>query len=251
MAIHLVYRFYAELADYKPKIWRRFEVNGNKTMAELGYILMTMFEMQASHLFCLTFNPGAEILEGTRKHCSDEVLDKLRGKSDFADLLKVWRFELPFEDIYVSENEEWYDASECRLKEITNRVRCQLKFIYDYGDNWQVNLSLESCEKVDVNASELPKILEGEGFGIIEDCGGVTGLEELTQAFKRKMGGQYDEYRRWLGVDDLDLAAFDIDDVNFRLKKLPRIYKETYEYGYEPTQRSIDLIERRYKNKRL
>ena len=247
MAIHLIYRFYAELEDYKPKIWRRFEVDGNKTMAELGYILMTMFEMQASHLFCFTFNPEAEILEGTRKHCSDEVFGKLRGKSDFADLLKVWRFELPFEDIYVSENEEWYDASKCRLKEITNRVRCQLKFIYDYGDNWRVNLSLESCEKVDIQACELPRVLEGEGFGIIEDCGGVFGLEELAKAFKEKIGWQYDEYRRWLGVDDLELAIFDIDDINSRLKKLPRIYKQTYEHEYELTQRSIDLIERRYK----
>jgi hypothetical protein len=31
MAQHYVYRFYAELKDYKPKIWRRFEINGEKS----------------------------------------------------------------------------------------------------------------------------------------------------------------------------------------------------------------------------
>ena len=50
MASHPIYQFYAELADYKPKIWRRFQVMNNITMAKLGYIIMTMFEMQASHI---------------------------------------------------------------------------------------------------------------------------------------------------------------------------------------------------------
>lgn len=247
MAIHPVYRFYSELEDYTPKIWRRFEVNGSKTMAELGYILMTIFEMKASHLFSFTYDYGAEILEDMRKRYSDEDLKKVLGKSDFADLMKVWRFELPFEDIYENENEKWHDASKYRLKDITDRVPWQFTFKYDYGDGWRVNLTLESCEKIEIHAGELPRVLEGEGFGIIEDCGGVGGLEELAKAFKKKNGRQYDEYREWLGTDDLDLSVFDIDDINFRLKKLPRIYKECYEYGYEPTQRSIDLIERKYK----
>jgi hypothetical protein len=51
MSRHNVYRFHAELADFEPKIWRRFEINGEKTMAELGYALMLMFEIQATHLF--------------------------------------------------------------------------------------------------------------------------------------------------------------------------------------------------------
>jgi hypothetical protein len=33
---HYVYRFYAELKDYEPKVRRRFEINGEKTMVELG-----------------------------------------------------------------------------------------------------------------------------------------------------------------------------------------------------------------------
>jgi len=56
MAKHYIYRFKAELQDYKPKILRTFEIDGGKTMAELGYILQIMFEMQASHLFCFRDN---------------------------------------------------------------------------------------------------------------------------------------------------------------------------------------------------
>ena len=94
--------------------------------------------------------------------------------------------------------------------------------------------------------SVLPRVLEGAGFGIIEDCGGVPGLEELTEAFKKKKGALYKELRDWLGVDELDMSSLDIDDMNIRLKKLPRIYKQIYEDRTAPTQRSIDLIERKY-----
>lgn len=51
MASKPIYQIYAELEDYKPKIWRRFQVLNDITMARLDYILMTIFEMQASHLY--------------------------------------------------------------------------------------------------------------------------------------------------------------------------------------------------------
>ena len=46
----IAYQFFAELEDYQPKIWRRFHVSGNISVARLAYIVMTMYEMKASHL---------------------------------------------------------------------------------------------------------------------------------------------------------------------------------------------------------
>ncbi len=57
------------------------------------------------------------------------------------------------------------------------------------------------------------------------------------------------DFCAWLGTITLDLTAFDIDDMNFRLKKLIRVYKEIYEYHYEPTERSLGLLLREYKHK--
>lgn len=51
-----IYQFYAELKDYKPLIWRRFQVAGNITLAQLGYVTMTLFEMKGSHLFHLEYS---------------------------------------------------------------------------------------------------------------------------------------------------------------------------------------------------
>lgn len=47
----------------------------------------------------------------------------------------------------------------------------------------------------------------------------------------------------------LYLLAFDIDDMNFRLKKLLRVYREIYEYYYEPTKKSLALLLREYMGK--
>ena len=41
-------------------------------------------------------------------------------------------------------------------------------------------------------------------------------------------------------------AAQNLDDMNLRLKKVPRIYMELYEYGCAPSQRSLDFLERKY-----
>ncbi len=51
MASKPIYLIYAELEEYKPKMWRRFYVSNDITMSRLAYILMTLFEMQGSHLY--------------------------------------------------------------------------------------------------------------------------------------------------------------------------------------------------------
>ena len=118
---------------------------------------------------------------------------------------------------------------------------------YDFGDNWCFTIVLEKIfEDESISGKELPRVIEGEGFGIIEDCGGVMGLEDIRKAFKYKKGKDYEMYSNWLGKNELELLKCDLDDLNFRLKKLPRIFKENYEDGLEPTERSIKLLERDY-----
>ncbi|SDX92928.1 plasmid pRiA4b ORF-3 family protein [Thermoactinomyces sp. DSM 45892] len=234
MAQHLVYRFYAELSDFEPKIWRRFEINGNKTMAELGYSLMVLFEMEASHLF------------GFREQIDYLFLDDPQKVDLIPNVKKFVRYELPIDETYVREDEIFYEADQIRLSRINREAPWNLTFEDDYGDRWEVNVSFESCEKQEIHASELPRVLEGSGYGIVEDVGGVMGLHELVTAYSKRRGQAYEMYKEWLGHESFDIHFFDKDDLNFRLKKLPRIYKECYEYGYEPTQRSIDLISRKY-----
>jgi len=79
---------------------------------------------------------------------------------------------------------------------------------YNYGDGVKFtkarthNFEIEACmaktllevklvlEEVIIDTElpgkELPRVLDGEGYGIIEDCGGTGGLKEIEKAFKKK-----------------------------------------------------------------
>ena len=39
---------------------------------------------------------------------------------------------------------------------------------------------------------------------------------------------------------------FDVEDMNFRMRKLPRIYKERYEQELRPTMKQIKIMKRKY-----
>ena len=224
MASQPIYQFYAELYDYEPKMWRRFQTLNNVTMARLGYIVMTLFEMQASHLF--NFEVPFE---------------------EKPELAKI-RIELQNEYTFNEFEGSIMDATKTKVKGVLNHETDTMNFNYDYGDGWVIELTLEKIfEDKELPGKELPRMLEGEGFGIIEDCGGPGGLEEIVKAYKMKKGSRYQEYSEWLGMDDLDLSTFDRDDMNFRLKKIPRIYSDIYEHRLEPTKQSMDLLMRNYK----
>jgi len=253
MAQHYVYSFYAELRDYSPKIWRSFEINGEKTMAELGYAIMLMFEMQASHLFCFRENTKENLRNYLRAVYPDEEKFNLFAEKiqidGMGELVKNIRYDLPEEDMFVSDDEHVFEANKIKLANVTDRPGWKASFEYDFGDGWQIDLTLEKCEKKEISLAVLPRVLKGEGFGIVEDAGGVGGLENLARILKKGKGKEYQEFCGWLGSDSLDLEAFDIEDMNFRLKKLLRVYRECYEYEYEPTQKSLSLLLREYKGK--
>ena len=237
MASHPIYQFYAELNDYEPKIWRRFQVLGNITMARLGYILMTMYEMKAEHLFSIT----VPIRENIR-------LGRITAGMDLVFPDEIWCFSVDNEELFPGEGVKMFDASTYKMHSVLRGRRGEkLTLEYDYGDGWEVAVTLEAVlEDKDLPGRELPRVLAGEGYGIIEDCGGIGGLEQVAKAFREKSGEGYETYRNWLGRDELDLTAFDLKDMNLRLKKVPRIYTDLYEYGCAPTQRSLDFLERSY-----
>lgn len=248
MASQPIYQFYAELADYKPKIWRRFQMMNNTTMAKLGYIVMTMFEMQASHLFCFDVPVADNFRKCVGKHIGSDtngkVLDLFAEKPELASL----HIELPSEDGFSEAEARTLDAAETKVKNVLTEESEAMTFSYDYGDGWEIRLVLKKIfEDKELPGKELPRVLEGAGYGIIEDCGGPGGLEEISEAFKKKKGPQYRQYCEWLGVQELDLSALDLDDMNFRLKKVPRIYADIYEYGLDPTKQSLAILTREYK----
>ena len=248
MASQPIYQFYAELVDYEPKIWRRFQVMNNLTMAKLGYIVMTMFEMQASHRFCF----DVPVADNFRKCVGEHISNDINGKvvdifKERPELAKL-RFELPSEDDFSEFEGRTLDAAITKVKNVFTEETETMTLLYDFGDGWEIHVVLEEIfDDMELSGKGLPRVLAGEGYGIIEDCGGPGGLEQLAKALKKKKGPQYKEYCEWLGVEDLDLSSFDLDDMNYRMKRVPRILANAYEYGLEPTKQSLALLLREYK----
>jgi hypothetical protein len=194
MASHPIYQFYAELNDYKPMIWRRFQVNSHISVARFGYILQVLFEMKASHLMAIEVpfskNFQAFIKAMNPDLPSDHYIFDMEESN--------WRYEIMHEELDMfppDEGVETADATETQLKTVVSRPADKIYFNYDFGDNWWVSLSLEKVflDK-EFPANELPRVLEGAGFGIIEDVGGIWGLTDLVKAFKTKRGAKYKQY---------------------------------------------------------
>ncbi|MDR2939311.1 MAG: plasmid pRiA4b ORF-3 family protein [Clostridiales bacterium] len=252
MATQPIYQFYAELDDYTPKIWRRFEVSNDITVARLGYIIQVLFEMTASHLMAIEVPHSKNLLSNWRgkyPNMDEDTFSFLHKKEN-----PIWRYEIPNGELepfdHIRRDTSVFDATTTRVRHAVNTPKDKLKLNYDFGDDWWVSLKLEKIfTDKSLPGSELPRVLEGAGFGIIEDVGGTIGLEELAKVFKNKKGADYKRFSEWLGITELDMDAFDLEDMNFRLKKIPRIYKQSYEDGLIPTQKSIDLIERKYMRK--
>jgi hypothetical protein len=99
--------------------------------------------------------------------------------SDFAE---NFRYELPNDDMYPGNDERLIEANRIKLNHVTDRPGWNLTFEYDYGDGLEVDLALEDCEKREVSLADLTWVLNGAGYGIIEDVGGVGGLAELGKA---------------------------------------------------------------------
>ena len=148
------------------------------------------------------------------------------------------------------EDERLIEADRITLNRLTRSPGWRVVFEYDYGDGWEVDVVIEECEKQEISLTLFPRVLEGEGYGIIEDVGGPGGLEEFAEAMKKGKGKAYKEYCEWLGIDHLDMEAFDRDDMNFRLKKLIRVYRDLYEGHLEPTEQSYKLLYREYKERK-
>lgn len=78
----------------------------------------------------------------------------------------------------------------------------KIKVIYDYGDNWIFNVSISKVNDGYVNKNF--EVLDGKGYGIIDDCGG---LYELFMIFN----GQDDSWGKY-NIDD-----FDLEEINKKI----------------------------------
>lgn len=158
-------KFKIRLLGYKPTMFRTIVFPPRVTFREMANIILESFRASGGHCYC---------------------------------------FELP-DGQTVSFPEESGDMPLCDMPiidEDSGLIPVDFELIYDYGDDWRFHIHymdlVETKEK-------LPLLIKGQGYGIIDDIGGVYGLAAYRL---RQHNGKLDEDDFWIG-DDID--AFDAE----------------------------------------
>lgn len=93
--------------------------------------------------------------------------------------------------------EEYYGEFELFYLGLTGKEK--LKIIYDFGDNWQFNITLSKI--INCNDEIEFEVLSGKGYGIIDDCGGIFGLCNI-------FNGEDDSWGKY------DINEFNLEECN-------------------------------------
>lgn len=145
------YQVRVELADYHPKMWRQFAVSGETRLDDFCYLILATFQAAGSHLYAL-------------KH----------GKNIY---------QLPYLD--NGENITLHWLGEFKQGD-------QLTLDYDFGDAWSFKITIEQVTHRRTSlANQEAHLIAGAGKGIIDDIGGVAGLEAAAQD-DASINGEFD-----------------------------------------------------------
>lgn len=142
----------AELARSRPAIWRDLRVRSDVTLDLVHQVIQAAFGWTDSHLH--RFSLGGDAFDRE------------------AEL-----FLCPFD---VEEgDEDGTPASEVRLDETLQEMGDVLHYCYDFGDNWDLTLTLKDNLPLQPG-SALAACLDGRRAAPPEDCGGLRTAAELA-----------------------------------------------------------------------
>jgi hypothetical protein len=169
------------LCEIEPRIWRRFAVRSNITLAKLHDIVQVVMGWTDSHL---------------HQFVTDD-------DTHYAPLS-------PYGD--PDWDERVSNSGKVRVHDVLPTKGAQLLYQYDFGDGWE-----HVIELVDVRppepGTEYPRCLAGERACPPEDCGGPYSYPELLAALANPKHPEHKELAEWIG-GEFDAEAFDLEKVS-------------------------------------
>ncbi len=146
----MIYQFKVQLKKVtKPPVWRRIQVSGEYSLDVLHEIIQASFGWENYHSYQFSHNGWGSY--------------------------PVYSLEEPEEEFEGMEE----DSREYRVKDIFKDKGQKMIYIYDFGDDWQHQLTLE---QIDNGKLQKPVLLAGKGACPPEDCGGPYMYAEMVAA---------------------------------------------------------------------
>jgi hypothetical protein len=160
--------FHIELVHISPPIWRKVEVPEELTLGGLHFLIQELFGWESYHLFDFRWNDECYSLPG-----------------------HGWEHGLEAEGVTI--------------RELIGESDGPLGYIYDYGDHWELELTVEERSWPE-EGGDYPRCVAGERAGPPEDVGGPPMYAEVVEDWHD--GTLEDHMEEWL-ADDFDPEAFD------------------------------------------
>jgi hypothetical protein len=164
--------FRVSLVGYEERIWRRMNIRSTVTLGEMSFIILASMQATMSHLYRITY--------------------------------KNTRFELNIPSYPVDPT---HDVDHVMLAELPLKEGDTLKLDYDFGEDWAFDIVIESLKPYDGDV-DLPIILDGQGYGIIED---MRYTFESMMANETIEDDAFDE-DIFDYLDSIDLDLFEIEE---------------------------------------
>lgn len=235
MATFPILQLYIELEEFEPKIWRRFEISSDATLARLAYTIMTMFEIREYYSYQFKID---EIESYKKRHP-----EYIRRPQRLLELNKKFKKErygiVNKKNIYTysdtnNEYGELKDATKIQLNEIMQYEKDEITFYYDPEVNWKFKIILEKKYRDLIRSGEeLPCMIEGKGYGIIETCTTLEKLAEFRENSRKSYWRKKSDYEFYTTRDNekktFNFDKCDVDDINMRIKALELFIKRNYE----------------------
>ena len=180
-----IYQIKITLKDSKPPIWRRVLISSETTLPKLHDIIQAVMGWYDSHMHA--FEIHGEHYSAPSPY-DPGLLQEMGMKS----------------------------TNRVKLNKLITAEGEKFRYEYDFGDDWQHEIVLEKILPADPK-QKLPVCIKGKRACPPEDVGGVWGYDGFLEAINDPKHPEHADYIEWIG-DDFDPEAFDLDEVNERLK---------------------------------
>jgi len=177
-----IYQFRVALIGISPPIWRRVQVAGDYTLAQLHRVLQVVMGWENYHLYMFRI--------GRKKYGPPDP--------DGIDELGL------------------VDAKRKRLAAVAPSVGNTFTYVYDYGDNWEHELLLEAILMPEPTVT-YPRCLGGERRCPPEDVGGVGGYADYLEIMFDPSHEEHEERMMWRGP--FDAEVFSVNKVDQEIAK--------------------------------
>lgn len=182
----MTFQFKIELQNIlDPPVWRTVLVPDNFTFYQFHLVIQSAFGWENCHLF--QFSP--------KGYNSEPIISIVSTEWD----------------------EEVMNSEEIMLSEIFTKPKQKFFYIYDFGDDWEHQITLE---KIISDTLKTADCIDGKGTCPPEDCGGPWGYGELKTILANPKHKEHAGMKEWLGLKKTQAWKADA----FNLKKLPPLF---------------------------